>query len=111
MSRCEVTHQWGLRAAGWEEQAGRSRLGGPGHAAPAGLWGPCADPAPASVYLLLATASFLTHSQIVAMALKRSFLHLSFTRSIKSGPRGDGELGKHLPCEFIPSYLVPSYTT
>ena len=97
--------------AGWEEPAGRRWLGRPGRATSAGLGGPCADTVPASVYLLLATASFLTQSQIVAVALKRSFIHLSFAQSIKSSPGDDGELGRHLPREFIPSYLVPSYTT
>lgn len=62
--------------------------------------------------LLALGYSFLPHTATNrSVALKRSFIHLSFAQAVKSGLRDDGELGRHLPCEFIPSYSVPSYTT
>lgn len=87
--------KWPISGA-WGLLAGRSRLGVPGQ----------------TLHPLQCTCcSLQLPSSHTHKLLKRSFIHLSLTRSIKSGPRVDGELGKHLPCEFMPSYLVPSYTT
>lgn len=74
-SRCEVTS--------WKACCllpVRSRLEGPSHAARAGCRSPCADTAPALVHLLLATASFPTQLQMVAMA-QREVLFISLLPS------------------------------